>query len=526
MEHRNPHLPLSRREFIRLTMSAATVAAAGSACDFSNPSLPGFPFTLGVASGDPLADRVVLWTRLAPDPLALDGSGGMPNEPVAVVWEVANDEAFQSIVRVGSAIAHPSLGHSVHVDVPGLEPERWYYYRFHAAGHASAVGRTRTFPRSDQAPALMRFASASCQDFSDGFYTSHAALAQEDLDFVTFLGDYIYESDSTGPVRAHLGGRIQDLGGYRLRYAQYRGDANLRNAHANFPWILTWDDHEVANNYAGLTPEFRPDRPERNLTLEEFAVLRAAGYQAWYENQPVRLLPPKGSTFPIHRSLDFGDLARLCVLDTRQFRSDQQCDETEVFSGLAAPCPGFPDPAGTMLGAAQEAWLEAQLEASTSRWNVLAQQVVLSPTPLFGLFNFDQWDGYPLARARLVEFLQTRAIRNPVVLTGDIHAAGAAWVPADPVAFSEPVAAELVATGISSSGLDPDLADTASGLIEGLPHIQFFDALQRGYIRHVVERDQWRADFRFVSTTTEPTATVTTGIRFVVEDGNPTPQEA
>lgn len=525
MTRRNPQLPLSRREFLRLTMSAAAVAA-GSACDFTNLALPGFPFTLGVASGDPLADRVVLWTRLATDPLALDGSGGMPNEPVAVVWEVANDEAFRSIVRAGSAIAHPSLGHSVHVDVPGLEPGRWYFYRFHTAGSVSAIGRTRTFPRADQAPALLRFASASCQDFTDGFYTSHAALAQEDLDFVAFLGDYIYESDSSGPARAHLGGLIRDLAGYRLRYAQYRGDANLRAAHANFPWIVTWDDHEVANNYAGLTPQFRADRPERNLTPEEFALLRAAGYQAWYENQPVRLLPPKSTTYPIYRSLDFGDLAKLCVLDTRQFRTDQDCDETEAFEGLAAPCPGFPDPAGTLLGAAQEAWLEAQLLASSSRWNVLAQQVVFSPTPLLGLFNFDQWDGYPVARARLVDFLQTRAIRNPVVLTGDIHAAGAAWIPADPIAFTGPVASELVATGISSSGLDPQLADTARTFLERLPHVQFFDAIQRGYIRNVVERDQWRADFRFVSTTAEPTATVATGISFVVEDGNPVPQPA
>lgn len=523
MTRRDLRLPLSRREFIQLTVSAAAVVA-GSACDFGSSALPAWPFTLGVASGDPLADRVVLWTRLAPDPLAPGGTGGMPDEPVSVFWEVAHDEGFRNLARVGSAIAHPSLAHSVHVDVNGLEPERWYFYRFHAGGYVSPIGRARTFPRADQAPGLMRFVSASCQDFSDGFYTAHAAIAEEDVDFVSFLGDYIYESDSTGPARAHIGGRIRDLAGYRNRYAQYKEDPNLQAAHARFPWIVTWDDHEVANNYAGLSPD--PDGPIAGLSPEQFAQLRAAGYQAWYEHQPVRLLPPKSPFFRIHRDLDYGDLARFYVLDTRQHRTDLECADTPDTFGLKQPCPSFPNPDGELLGAAQEAWLYQQLEASNTRWNVLAQQVVFSPTPFGTLINTDQWDGYPVARARVVDFLQSRAVRNPVVLTGDIHAAGAAWVPADPVGFSQPAAAEFVATGLSSSGLDAGTASLAEGVLGQLPHIQFFDAVQRGYVRHVVTRDEWRADFRFVSTTAEPTASVATGISFVVEDGNPEPQEA
>jgi alkaline phosphatase D len=523
MTRRDLRLPLSRREFMQLTMTAAAVVA-GSGCDFSNPLLPSWPFTLGVASGDPLSDRVVLWTRLAPDPLSPDGAGGMPDEPVQVVWQVAHDEQFQNIARIGAAIAHPSLAHSVHVDVNGLEPDRWYFYRFLAGSHVSPVGRARTFPRIDQAPALMRFASASCQHFATGYYTSHAALAQEDLDFVAFLGDYIYEGASSGPVRAHVGGRIVDLPGYRNRYAQYKGDVNLQEAHARFPWIVTWDDHEVANNYADGIPD--EAGPIGTLPPAEFAMLRAAGYQAWYEHQPVRSLPPKGPTFPIHRSLDFGDLARVCVLDTRQFRTNQECTETAVLGDLGPPCDGFPDAAGTLLGAEQEAWLYERLGSSSAIWNVLAQQIVFSPTPIATLVNFDQWDGYPAERARIIDFLQTQAIRNPVVLTGDIHAAGAGWVPADTVNFADPVASEFVATGISSGGLDPSLADLATTVIGGLPHVHFFDAIQRGYVRHVVERDQWRADFRFVATTAQPTSSVATGISFVVADGNPDPQLA
>ena len=529
MTRRDLRMPLSRREFLQLTATTAAVVAAGSGCDFANPSLPTWPFTLGVASGDPLADRVVLWTRLAPDPLAPDGAGGMPDVPVQVLWQVAHDEAFQNVARVGTAIAHPSLAHSIHVDASGLEPDRWYFYRFVVGNHVSPIGRTRTFPRVDQAPALMRFASASCQNFASGYYTAHAAIAQEDLDFVAFLGDYIYESAASGPVRAHVGGRIQDLAGYRNRYAQYKGDSNLQDAHARFPWLVTWDDHEVANNYAGLIPD--ETGPIGTMPPEEFAALRAAGYQAWYEHQPVRLLPPKGASFPIHRSLDFGDLARVCVLDTRQFRTNQECAETSVFGGLGLACPAFPDPAGGLLGPAQEAWLQARLAESTSLWNVLAQQVLFAPTPfdtiltVEPLLNFDQWDGYPVERSRLIDFLQAQAIRNPVVLTGDIHTAAAGWVPADLVNLTGPIASEFVATGISSSGIDPALLAVVNSAIDLLPHVSYFDGVPRGYIRHVVERDQWRADFRFVSTVAQPTASVSTGISFVVEDGNPEPQQ-
>jgi len=501
--------PLSRRRFLQVALSGAGALAVG--CDLGAVSIPEFPFTLGVASGDPLPDRVVLWTRLAPEPFA--PLGGLPDEPIPVYWELAHDEAFRSVVRVGGAVAHPSLGHSVHVDVNGLVPDRWYWYRFHAGGHTSPVGRTRTFPAPDAAPALLRFASASCQNYQSGFYTAHAALADEDLDFVAFLGDYIYEGGVGGGVRQHDGPRITTLEGYRNRYALYRGDPNLQAAHARFPWIVTWDDHEVTNNYAGL---------EALGGGAAFEALRAAGYQAWYEHMPVRLLPPKDAFFPIFRSLDFGDLARVNVLDTRQYRTDQECGDAT----LTPPCEGFPSPDGDMLGPVQEAWLQQRLLGSAAIWNVLAQQVILAPTPLGSALNYDQWDGYPVARARLVDFLAQNAIRNPVVLTGDIHAAGAGYVPADLVGFTQPLAAEWVATGISSSGLDPGTANLARLAFESLPQIKYFDGVQRGYVRHVVTRDTWQADFRFVSTTAEPVATVSTGASWAVGEGNPEPQPA
>ena len=511
-------LPLTRRRFLEIVAASAAMTAAG--CDLGKKSIAAYPFTLGVASGDPLPDRVVLWTRLAPEPLAPDGSGGMAPEPFTVFWEIANDENFRSIVRAGAAVADPSLGHSVHVDVNGLLPDRWYFYRFHADGYASPTARTRTLPALGAAPSLMRFASAACQNWTQGYYTAHAGLAAEDLDFVSFVGDYIYESGSTGPVRSHGGPRIENLAGYRNRYGLYKGDPNLQAAHANFPWIVTWDDHEVANNYAGV---FADENATPSPT--PFLQLRAAGYQAWYEHQPVRLLPPKGQNYRIYRDLGFGDLASIFVADTRQYRTDQPCgDELNVV------CAGFPDPGGQMMGLEQEAWLFDGIARSSSRWNVVAQGVVFAPTPIGNRLNFDQWDGYPVARKRVVDFLSTREERNTVILTGDIHASGAGWVPGLtpglPATYSDPVASEFVATGISSSSFDEGTAALVELLFQSYPHIEYFEAISRGYVRHEVTRDEWRADFRFVDTVLEEVSDISTAASFVVERGNPEPQPA
>jgi alkaline phosphatase D len=507
---------LTRRRFLELLAASAAATAVG--CDSNLPPLPVYPFTLGVASGDPLPDRVVLWTRLAPEPLALDGASGMPDTTYPVVWEVANDEAFASVVRAGVATASPSLGHSVHVDVNGLAPDRWYFYRFRTMGHASPVGRTRTMPALGSAPSLLRFASASCQDWTDGYYTAYAALANEDLDLVVHLGDYIYESGATGPIRSHEGPRIASLAGYRQRYALYRSDPNLALAHQRFPWIVTWDDHEVANNYAGDIPG--------QVNPVPFLDLRAWAYQAWYENMPVRILPPKGSSLRIYRSLDFGDLARFLVLDTRQYRTDQECNDNP-FQSI---CAGFPNPDGQMLGDAQQAWLEANIESSLARWNVLAQQVIFAPTPLGTFRNYDQWDGYPIARQRITDFLRARPIRNNVVLTGDIHASGVAWVPGltpgGPPTYSDPVASEFVTTSISSAGLDDGTASLIRSVFLDFVHVQHFEPTIHGYQLHTVTRDEWRVDIQAVESVEVEESAAYTWASFVVANGDPVPQPA
>jgi alkaline phosphatase D len=511
------NLALSRRRFLQAAIAGAGAATVGLGC---NPSVPSYPFTLGIACGDPLADRIVLWTRLAMEPLAPGGAGGMDPVPYTVAWEIADDEAFSSIVRSGYAVAHPSLGHSVHVDANGLEPDHWYFYRFHVGGHVSPTGRARTFPRAEDAPALMRFVTASCQNWQSGFWPAHAAIAQEDIDFVAFLGDYIYESGAgTNVVRPHDGPRIADLAGYRNRYALYKSDLNLQAAHELCPWIVTWDDHEASNNYAGLIQ----DETLANPAL--FPALRAAAYQAWYEHNPVRLLPPKTQEFRIYRNIPFGDLASFFVLDTRQYRTNQPCGD-----GLKAPCAGFPDPLGDVLGLEQENWLVGGISGSTSRWNVLAQQVVFTPTPIANMRNMDQWDGYPVARQRIVDFLRERPLRDAVVLTGDIHAAGAGWVPGFtpglPGTFNTPVATEWVSTGISSAGFPPDLALAAEEIFVTYPHLQYFEAVTRGYIRHEVTRDEWRADFRFVDSVAVPVSPVSTRASFVSTRGVLEPEPA
>jgi alkaline phosphatase D len=420
-----------------------------------------------------------------------------------------------SLAAVGGTNAVAQFGHSVHADVGNLEPGRWYFYRFHVGPWTSPVGRTRTAPAPGSAPAELRFATAACQNWKSGFYTAHANLAQEDLDLVVFLGDYIYESGVAGEVRDHDGPRPLDLTGYRNRHALYKSDLNLQAAHLAFPWIVTWDDHEVGNNYAGDFPE--------SPTPVDFLELRAAAYQAWWEHTPVRLPPPAGPDLPIFRRFDFGDLLSLPVLDTRQYRTDQQCG-----GSIAPACPGFPDPAGEMIGAEQEAWLLAQLGGSGAIWNALAQGVVFSPTPLGTnppFLNHDQWDGYPLARRRILDFVRDQAVRNFVVLTGDIHASGAGFIPDDVQALSDPLGSELVATGISSV-FDPGLAAIAQTLIGGLPHVAYFDAFHQGYVRHTLSRDEWRADFRLVETVFEETSPIDTAASLAIADGVPGPQPA
>jgi alkaline phosphatase D len=378
-------------------------------------------FTLGVASGDPTFNSAVLWTRLAPAPL--DG-GGMDERPVAVRWEVATDPWMRRVVRRGEVLAHPEWGHTVHVTPKGLDSDRWYWYRFHAQGEDSPIGRTRTFPWNHSISKAMGFGLVSCQDYQNGFWSAYASLAQEELGFVVHAGDYIYE-DGTRPLapRQVPAPEIITLDDYRNRYALYRLDPALQAAHAAFPFVTTFDDHEVDNNHAG-------DIPEDDQDPAAFTARKTAAYRAYYEHLPVAdAVRPRGASIDLFRRLSFGNLVDLHVLDTRQFRTDQPCGD-----GLKPVCPATLDPAATMMGSQQERWLAQGLSKSDAVWNVLGQQVMMMKwnigpaiQPGVPFFNMDAWDGYVAARQRLLDFLASgRGPANVVVLTGDIHSAWAA----------------------------------------------------------------------------------------------------
>ena len=506
----------TRRTFIGRVAALAAISQLGSCALFQPTRFDKDPFTLGVASGDPLPDGVVLWTRLATEPLM---GGGMGPTPIDVEWLVARDESMKGVVRSGTAVAAPELAHSVHVEVGGLEPDRVYWYRFRAGGVESPIGRTRTAPAPVAMPQALRFAFASCQNYAHGYYTAHANLAREDLDAVLFLGDYIYEGTARGNIVRDYSKRGWSftLADYRDRYAQYKTDRDLQAAHAAFPWIVTWDDHEVENNYAGGI--------DRDDPRNKFAILeRAAGYQAFYEHMPVRTPRPQGPDLKLYRSLGYGGLATFFVLDTRQYRSPEVSlcrDSEQTPSGY---CPASVDPARTMLGTDQRGWLLKGLGESAAPWNFVTQSVRFAQqdsSPELGKHVFDgvdNWMGYVVDRQMILDRFVTT--KNPVVLSGDSHVNFVYDLKRD---FTDPtsptVGTELLGTSISSDG-DPFVEQTLFTPPAKNPQLRFFDN-HRGYVRCTLERTRLTADFRAVSTVRQPTATVSTTATFVVDDSVP-----
>ena len=512
---------IDRRTFVKLggLSAVALVLGAGPFAQkaWVETRVSDYPFTLGVASGDPSPDGVVLWTRLAPD---VSNGGGMPDREVPVRWEVARDESFRRVVQEGVESARPELGHSVHVEVEGLEPGREYYYRFKAGSELSPTGRTKTAPASSAAVSEMTFAFASCQQYEHGYFTAYRRMAEEDLDLVVHLGDYIYEYGTyedlapNGNVRVHGSPRVQTLQDYRDRYALYRRDEDLQAAHAAFPWIVTWDDHEAENNYAGEFPENGP-------ASALFVQRRASAYQAYYEHMPLRRSSmPRGPDMPIYRRLAFGDLAEFNVLDTRQYRDNQANGD-----GNKPPTPETRDPDRTLLGEEQERWLMDGLAASGARWNVLTQQLFFARADKPGVDgrlyrDMDAWDGYDGCRDRIVDFISRQDVENPVVLSGNVHANWANQILADfDDPDSPPVCAEFVGTSISSIGDGADVHPNTAAVMTENPHIKFFND-RRGYVRCRVTPDAWQTDYRVLPYVSEPGASVSTRASFVVENGD------
>lgn len=520
-------MPLSRRQLLQIGAAGSTAvligtSAAGSALRPAPRWRGGDPFSLGVASGDPTPDGVVLWTRLAPDPLLPDGHGGMNWDPVTVEYEVAHDEAFTRVVTRGSAVATRELAHSVHPEIRGLEPDRWYFYRFRAGSAVSPVARTRTAPAVGAPTPRMRFAFASCQSWSSGYYTAYQHMCDEDLDLVVHLGDYIYEGGwrrgREGMTMGMDSHEAVDLPGYRLKYAQYKSEQPLRDAHAAFPWIVTMDDHEVDNNWAAGSPGLGIDV---HMIPALFRRRRTAAFQALYEHQPLRIgAMPSGPGMRLHRRYRFGDLADITMLDTRQYRDAQVCGENP-----SAGCTERYDTDRTILGTQQRDWLLAGFDDSPARWQILGNQVAMGqadndPGPDV-VVSSDAWDGYVADRNAVLGAAADRGVRNLLVITGDRHQNIVSDLRRD---YDDPesavVGTEFTGTSISTGGDGADTNDTGARLLAANEDMKFFNA-QRGYVRVELDQQLWRNDFRVVPYIARPGAPIETRATFVVEDQRP-----
>lgn len=515
---------ISRRQLLRLSSGLAgafafaglPAIAHGAARQLT--SLNENPFTLGVASGDPTSDAVVIWSRLDREVLIENGSHEAVLE---VAYEIARDRDFNTVVRTGAIASTPQLGHSVHTDVRGLDSDQVYYYRWHVGNTTSAVGRTKTAADAATDNQQFEFAFASCQQYEHGFFSAYQHMAEEELDLIVHLGDYIYErSWGENLVRAHEGPEIITLDNYRARYNTYKSDIDLQAAHASAPWAVTWDDHEVDNNYAA-------DIGEDDQTPEQLLIRRAAAYQAFYEFMPIRLpVGRQGPNMPIHRRLRFGNLMEMNVLDTRQYRSDQACGD-----GRKPSCAEHQDSSRTLLGQAQKDWLHAGLATTDATWNVLAQQIMMASLRSRGdngeeLWPMDIWDGYPYERQEILQAMKSLNTPNPVVLTGDIHSNWAADLKLDfDAPGSETIGSEFVGTSITSGGDGADMTEYGEALLSNNPHVKFYNA-QRGYVKATLTPQLWQSEYKVLPGVTSGNEPISVRKTYVVEAGNPGVQEA
>ena len=492
----NSHL--SRRDLLKASLAIVPMLAACTESGETDAPLSAARFEHGVASGDPTADRVILWTRATPPTDA--GSDG----EVVIDWLLARDPALSDIVLQGRVKSDAAADHTIKLDAAGLAPGTVYWYRFTSATAASPIGRTRTAPVG--AVDHLRFAFVTCADFSRGFYNAYRRVAErDDLQAVVHLGDYIYENGAQDRVRPHQPPReIVSLADYRERYAQVRGDADLQAMHGAHPMIWVWDDHEVANNAWRDGAEAHDP-----ATQGSYADRRAMAFRAAHEWLPIRT-PEPGNLARVYRAFSFGDLADLTMIDARHIGRDQPVPPNTVFGdsiGAFTQTGAFADPARQILGVEQEAWLGRQLAASKARWQLLGNQVYFSPLKLLGaprasnlsLFvSNDKWDGYEPARDRVLAMLD--GLRNPLILTGDAHEAYAFDVTPDPNSLSYNAlsgegsrAVEFVVTSTTSRGDAPE-GLSISGLLERLqtgitpllrlsnPHLKYLNNRLNGYL--------------------------------------------
>ncbi len=474
------------------------------------------PFTLGVASGDPMPDGVVLWTRLAVTPLADNGKGGMSTSTYSLAWQVSQDVRFRTLSRSGTVSATSANAHSVHVEVSGLLPDRVYYYRFKLGSYTSPIGRTRTAPSVTALPGALSMSFVSCAQYEQGWFTAYRRLAEDQPDLILHLGDYQYEYKPSGQaanVRAHRGPETVTLANYRQRLAQYHSDPDLQAAHAVAPWLVVFDDHEVDNNWAD-------EIPQDAASVPGFMNRRAAAFKAYYENMPLRRASiPIGPDIQIYRRLQWGRLANFHMLDTRQFRSDQACGLGDAYKD----CADADDPTRSLPGTAQEQWLANGFASSRAIWDLIGQQVFFgrrdSTSTPDNTVSMDAWDGYRASRARVIDSWVRAQVRNPIVLSGDVHAHWASEVLSDFTAPDSPVVgSEFVSSSVSSGGDGYDEATGQHPWAAYNPNLKFWTNL-RGYVNTRITPQSFTANYRCVPKVSVKGAAAFTRASFVVDDG-------
>jgi len=536
----NERLEHTRRMIIRRfgaaagALIAAPLIGGRALGQQPSPTFSKNPFQLGIAAGDPAPDGFVIWTRLAPEPFQV--GFGMPSSRIDVDWEVASDERFATIVQTGKTQASPFLAHSVHVEVTGLMPARPYWYRFRAGGVQSPTGRAKTAPALATNLANSKFGVAGCQSYPAGFFTAHKYLAAEDLDFVFCYGDYIYEGGGGGQApaaalvatapaagapaaaapnpRAHFGGEIYSVDDYRRRYAQYKSDPDLQAAHAAHAWYTVWDDHETENNWASQWDE-------NGTPPALFALRRQAAAQAYYEHMPLRASSmPNGPAIQIYRRAQYGTLMNLNFLDTRQFRSNQPCNDQSAGCTLEQ----VSTPTAQFMGQRQETWLGAGLDASKARWNVIAQQVMMmdldrDPGPALR-YNIDSWAGYRTPRNRVLARMQQHKTPNVIVLTGDEHVNYAGELHLDGRAPGvKPIGIEFVSTSVTSGGNGQDDPGGVNPLVGANAELKFINH-QRGYLICDVTPERWQSEFKVLDKVTDRNGVLSTRKKFAVAAGS------
>lgn len=469
-------------------------------------------FRLGIASGDATSNAVVLWTRIAPEPMLADG--GLGNTAVPVTWEVAVDPAMDTVIRRGEQLASPALGHSVHIDVQGLDPGRNYWYRFAVDNQYSATGRTQTLAQN---PTNCRFVSTSCQNYTHGYFVAYDHIVADQPEFVLHLGDYIYDTSFGETFRDHDSEKAPTtLAEFRRRHALYKTDEHLQHAHSQLPFFTVLDNHDaLEDNNPAQYPQ------------------RAAAYQAWYEHMPVRgFHPARPNQFDMQRHILVGDLMQIALLDTRQFRDKKDlCANLEPslgFGNYRPRCEELFAPDRSMLGTRQESWLYDVLRDNQANWNVVASSGPVTPIRIQHegkeLGYIGSWGAYPANRQRLNDAIRSAKKGHPIILSGDLHSFWAL----DGNRISDPIdqvpAVEFVSSSISANWPEP-LARPIRENLDNNPQIEFYEGAERGYLLHDVSRTQWQTRYRAVGDASNKGAGVRDIKSYSVEKGQPGLQE-